>query len=70
MPPRKPRPAASPATTLFRIWVVVFAVVGAQMSWVLRPFLGAPGLPFELFREREGNFFMAVVNAVGNLLGL
>ena len=70
VPPRKPRPAASPATTLFRIWVVVFAVVGAQMSWVLRPFLGAPGLEFELFREREGNFFMAVVNAAGNLLGL
>jgi len=40
-------------------WVVVFALVGAQMGWVLRPFIGAPGSPFEWFRTRGSNFFQA-----------
>jgi len=31
---------------IFRIWVVVFGLVGAQMGWVLRPFIGdLLGLP-------------------------
>lgn len=45
---------------VFRIWVVVFGLVGAQMSWVLRPFIGTPDRPFTFFREREGNFFQGV----------
>jgi hypothetical protein len=45
---------------VFRCWVVVFALVGAQMSWLLRPFLGNPTVPFSFFRERESNFFEAV----------
>jgi hypothetical protein len=44
-----------------------FALVGAQMSWVLRPFIGSPELPFEWFRQRQGNFFVAVLQALGNL---
>ncbi len=52
---------------VFLIWVVVFALVGAQMSWVLRPFLGAPGQPFELFRSRQSHFFEAVWRALLNL---
>ena len=27
---------------VFRLWVLVFAIVGAQMGWVLRPFVGSP----------------------------
>lgn len=46
--------------TIFRIWVIVFAVVGAQMAWVLRPFVGHPDKPFEWLRERGGNFFETV----------
>jgi len=53
---------------VFRCWVVVFALVGAQMSWVLRPFVGSPNLPFEWFRARESNFFEAVWRAALNLL--
>jgi hypothetical protein len=37
------------------------------MSWVLRPFIGSPTLPFEWFRERESNFFIAVVYALMNM---
>jgi len=32
-------------------WFVLFVFVGIQMAWVLRPFVGAPELPVQLFRE-------------------
>jgi hypothetical protein len=54
---------------VFGCWVVVFALVGAQMGWVLRPFIGSPGVPFTFFRERSSNFFEAVLRALGALLG-
>lgn len=55
---------------VFRCWVVVFGLVGAQMGWVLRPFIGNPHLPFEWFRHRESNFFLAVWQAfVGIVTG-
>ncbi|HEV2292328.1 MAG TPA: hypothetical protein VGR35_00640 [Tepidisphaeraceae bacterium] len=53
--------------TVFRIWVLVFGLVGAQMGWILRPFIGDPNLPFQWFRSRESNFFQAVLAALGNL---
>ena len=46
--------------TVFRCWMILFALVGGQMSWVLRPFIGDPNLPFEFLRVRESNFFGAV----------
>jgi hypothetical protein len=54
--------------TVFRCWVVLFGVVGAQMSWVLRPFVGDPGEPFTWFRARESNFFEAVWGVLVGLL--
>lgn len=48
---------------VFACWVLVFGLVGAQMGWVLRPFIGSPKLPFQFFRPRESNFFEAVTNA-------
>lgn len=56
-----------PVRLVFELWMVVFGLVGAQMSWVLRPFIGAPNLPFEWFRPREGNFFEAVWRAASSL---
>jgi hypothetical protein len=53
---------------IFRIWVVVFGLVGAQMSWILRPFVGHPGMPFTWFRHTESNFFQAVLNSFLSLL--
>jgi hypothetical protein len=58
------------AKGVFRIWTIVFALVGAQMSWVLRPFIGSPALPFEWFRVRESNFFIAVAQSLVNLFSL
>jgi hypothetical protein len=53
---------------VFGCWVVVFALVGAQMGWVLRPFVGNPALPFEWFRARQSSFFEAVLNILRALL--
>lgn len=58
------------AAIVFRIWVVVFSIVGAQMSWVLRPFIGSPDMPFTWFRERDSNFFLDVSRAISSLIGL
>jgi hypothetical protein len=59
----------SSARTTFQIWLVIYALVGAQMGWILRPFIGAPGLPFEVFRTREANIFVDMVTTIGKLLG-
>ena len=57
--------------TVFKIWVVIFAFVGMQLSWNLRPFIGSKDLPFELFRkETRGNFYTAVFGAMGQLLNV
>jgi hypothetical protein len=55
-------------TKIFRIWIIVFGLVGAQMGWVLRPFLGTPDKPFSLFRPKESNFFEAVAHTFLKLL--
>jgi hypothetical protein len=59
--PRAPAasPGGSPAGShrlLLRGWLIVYAFVGTQLARTLRPFFGAPALPFELFRKLEGNF--------------
>jgi len=56
------------ALTIMRAWAVLFAFVGIQMAWNLRPFLGDRGEPFRVFREYEGNFYAAVVYSVNKLL--
>ncbi len=53
--------------TVFKCWVVIFGLVGAQMGWVLRPFIGAPSAPFQWFRGRESNFFEAVFHTLRDL---
>lgn len=53
--------------TIFRCWVVLFGLVGAQMGWVLRPFIGNPEIPFVWIRGRESNFFQGVLHALTRL---
>ncbi len=54
--------------TVFRIWVLVFGLVGAQMGWVLRPFIGTPNRAFTFLRPRESNFFEAVYGRMVDLV--
>ena len=62
-----PEQALGTARMIFKIWVVLYALVGAQMGWLLRPFVGTPDLPFSWFRGREGNFFLSVLQQLENL---
>ena len=64
-----PRAGADPSQPVFRIWLLVYGIVGAQMGWILRPFIGSPDMPWTFFRERESNFFEAVVRTLGRLFG-
>jgi hypothetical protein len=55
---------------IFKIWIVIFAFVASQLAWNLRPFVGSRDLPFELFRVRESNFYVAVIQSVVELFTL
>ena len=52
---------------VFVCWITVFGFVGAQMGWVLRPFIGSPEMEFSWLRARDSNFFQAVFNTLFNL---
>lgn len=41
--------------TLLIPYCVLYALVGAELAWSLRPFLGSPSLEFALFRPAGGN---------------
>lgn len=72
-PPPMPMPARSSDSAGERtrralaVWCAIYAVVGAQMSWLLRPFLGAPDQPFSLFRPREDNWLIGVLRTIADL---
>ncbi len=42
-------------------YFVLYGVVGAQLSWFLRPFVGDPARSFELVRGLQSNFFAFVL---------
>ncbi len=48
---------------------LVYAFVGSQMAWTLRPFIGAPSMKFELFRQLGGNFYTNIFASIGEILG-
>jgi len=45
-------------------WAIVYAGVGTHLSWVLRPWVGSPGIPYTLFRPIEGSFIESVVQQI------
>jgi hypothetical protein len=47
-------------------WLIVNLFVGSQVSWILRPFIGAPHLAVQFIRPNalQGNFYEAVFNAL------
>lgn len=55
---------------ILQFWLFLYAFVGSQLGWTLRPFFGTPGSAFELFREREGNFYLSVIKSISYLLGI
>jgi hypothetical protein len=55
---------------IIRCWLFLYAFVGSQLGWTLRPFFGAPDSVFQLFREREGNFYLSILQSLGYFLGI
>jgi hypothetical protein len=51
-------------------WLAGNLLLGAQLSWILRPFIGAPGLPVQFLRHHpfDGNFFETVFRAIKFLI--
>jgi hypothetical protein len=50
-------------------WLTVNLLLGSQLSWILRPFFGAPDLPVEFLRANafQGNFFENLLQALQQL---
>ena len=55
---------------IIQSWLLLYAFVGSQLGWTLRPFFGTPDSALQLFREREGNFYLSVMQSLGYLLGI
>lgn len=51
-------------------WLFGNLFLGSQLCWILRPFIGSPGLPVEFLRANafQGNFYETVIRAVAHLL--
>jgi hypothetical protein len=54
---------------MLRAWLVVYAFVGIQMGWVLRPFIGDPASPVQFFRpEAWGNAYVVVTKLLWHVV--
>ena len=50
------------------MWQIMYTFVGIQMGWVLRPFIGNPEAPVQLFREGAwGNAYVVVARLIYDL---
>jgi hypothetical protein len=53
---------------LFMAWILLYAFVGTQMAWTLRPFMGSPTEPFMIVRQVGGNFYTAVAESLFRMI--
>lgn len=60
---------AANVKTIIRWWLITFGIVGTQMAWLMRPFIGSPGVPFTFFRPQDSNFYIALIHSLTKLLG-
>ena len=60
---------AARARTILLAWLAGNLLLGSQLAWVLRPFVGSPGLPVQFLRPDplHGNFFEAVARSARHL---
>lgn len=64
-------PTAAAATATLLAWLGGNAFLGAQFSWILRPFFGTPGLRVQFLRDQpfDGTFYEAVWRAINKISG-
>lgn len=53
------------ARLFVRLWLLLFAFVGCQLSYSLSPFFGYPDQPFIFFTKIQSNFYMDVLSTLG-----
>ncbi len=69
----KPGPgerASKGTETIATWWLVTYGIVGAQMAWLMRPFIGSPDAPFAIFRSQGSNIYISILNSIGKLMGI
>jgi hypothetical protein len=50
---------------MLRLWLVIYAFVGIQMGWILRPFIGDPVARVQFFRQESwGNAYVVVLRMI------
>jgi hypothetical protein len=61
---------AGVARRVLLAWLAGNLFLGSQLSWILRPFIGSPGLPVEFLRAAafKGNFYETVFRSLWRLL--
>lgn len=61
---------AGVARRVLAAWLAGNLFLGSQLCWILRPFIGSPGLPVEFIRPDafHGNFYETLVRAAAHLL--
>ena len=61
---------AATAWRLLFAWLAINLMLGSQLSWNLRPFIGSPGLPVQFLRPDpfDGNFFLTMWRILLRLL--
>jgi hypothetical protein len=64
-------PNRGSATITLLAWLAGNGILGAQFSWVLRPFFGSPNLNVAFLRPdpMKGNFYESVWHAIDKLSG-
>lgn len=72
-PPEEGAPTPQPrvdsgAWQLLGWWLALYMFVGAQVGWILRPYIGRPDLPWVLLRGKQGGFIEGVLHNLGQLL--
>lgn len=54
---------------LLRAWLLIYVLVGIQMGWLLRPFIGSPEAPIQFFRPQSwGNAYEVVARLLWQVM--
>lgn len=63
-------PNRAAALRVLGAWLTGNLFLGSQLTWILRPFIGSPGLPVQFLRLNafHGNFYEAVFRALHHIL--
>jgi hypothetical protein len=64
-------PTAAAASATLLAWLGGNGFLGAQFSWILRPFFGSPNLKVQFLRDHpfEDNFYLSIWRAINRISG-